>query len=78
MKPKKLRITLSDYVRAAKRADRTAEIQEHGRPVSFKRVHKSRKVYDRKRLKAGDKRNLPLLFVKLASSIIKCYFCALH
>ena len=41
-KQKKLRI----------RAARLEEIAEHGRPVSFRKaVHKSKKVYDRKRLK---------------------------
>lgn len=35
-----------------KRAARLEEIAEYGRPVSFRKaVHKSKKVYDRKRLK---------------------------
>lgn len=34
------------------RAARLEEIAEHGRPVSFRKaVHKSKKAYDRKRLK---------------------------
>ena len=34
------------------REARLEEIAEHGRPVSFRKaVHKSKKVYDRKRLK---------------------------
>ena len=33
-------------------AARLEDIAEHGRPVSFRKaVHKSKKVYDRKRLK---------------------------
>ena len=37
---------------ANRRAARLEEIAEHGRPVSFqKAVHKSKKDYDRKRLK---------------------------
>ena len=37
---------------ANRRAARLEEIAEHGRPVSFREaVHKSKKVYDRKRLK---------------------------
>ena len=37
---------------ANRRAARLEEIAEHGRPVSFRKaVHKSKKVYDRKRLK---------------------------
>ena len=38
---------------ANRRAARLEEIAEHGRPVSFRHsVHKSKKLYDRKRLKA--------------------------
>ena len=37
---------------ANRRAARLEEIAEHGRPVSFRKaLHKSKKVYDRKRLK---------------------------
>ena len=56
MKPKKkqkeLRITEADYMLAQRRAARMDEIAEHGRPVSMRTaLHKSKKVYDRKRLK---------------------------
>ena len=53
MKPeKKLRITQADYMLAQRRAARLEEIAEHGKPVSFRSsVHKSKKAYDRKRLK---------------------------
>lgn len=51
-KQKKLRITQADYMLAQRRAARLEEIAEHGKPVSFRRaVHKSKKAYDRKRLK---------------------------
>ena len=51
-KQKKLRITEADYMLANRRAARLEEIAEHGRPVSFRKaVHKSKKVYDRKRFK---------------------------
>ena len=55
-KQKKLRITEADFMLANRRAARLEEIAEHGRPVSFwKAIHKSKKVYDRKRLKrAGE------------------------
>lgn len=39
---------LRDYLKANRRASREAEIGNHDRPVSFSRVHKSKKVYDRK------------------------------
>ena len=60
-KQKKLRITEADFMLANRRAARLEEIAEHGRPVSFRKaIHKSKKVYDRKRLKrAGE--NLPTL-----------------
>ena len=58
MKPKKkikkLRITEADFMLAQRRAARLEEIAEHGRPVSFRKaVHKSKKVYDRKKLKGA-------------------------
>ena len=50
---KKLHITEADFMLANRRAARLEEIAEHGRPVSFRRsIHKSKKLYDRKRLKA--------------------------
>ena len=52
-KLKKLHITEADFMLANRRAARLEEIAEHGRPVSFRRsIHKSKKLYDRKRLKA--------------------------
>lgn len=51
-KPKTLHITEVDFMLANRRAARLEEIAEHGRPVTFRKaVHKSKKVYDRKRLK---------------------------
>ena len=50
--PKKLRITEADYMLAQRRVARLEEIAEHGKPVSFRKaLHKSKKAYDRKRLK---------------------------
>ena len=63
-KMKKLRITEKDFLLANRRAARIEKIQEHGRPVSFRTaLHKSKKVYDRKRLKKAGIANddLPLL-----------------
>lgn len=51
-KQKKLRITEDDFMLANRRAARLEEIAAHGKPVSFRTaVQKSKKVYDRKRLK---------------------------
>lgn len=64
MKNKKLRITEKDFLLANRRASRAEEIEKYGRQISMRSVtHKSKKVYDRKRLKkAGIKDDdLPLL-----------------
>ena len=54
-KMKKLRITEADFMLANRRAARMEEIAGHGRPVSMRTaLHKSKKVYDRKRLKRTD------------------------
>ncbi len=52
MKQKKLRITQKDFILANRRASRMEEIERHGHPVrSGRMVHKSKKVYDRNRMK---------------------------
>ncbi len=59
----KSKITLDDYIRANKKSSREEEIRQYGHPLCYGRVHKSKKIYDRKKLKAGDK-NLPYFFVR--------------
>lgn len=50
--PKKFRITLEDYMLANRKAAREEEIAFHGKPVNSRSMlHKSRKVYDRKKFK---------------------------
>ena len=60
---KKLRITQADFMLANRRAARLEEIAEHEKPVSFRKaLHKSKKVYDRKRLKwqkGAEEQSLP-------------------
>ena len=53
MKPrKKLRITEADFMLANRRAARLEEIEQHGKPVSFRKVlQKSKKAYNRQRFK---------------------------
>lgn len=52
MKHKKMRITEKDFLLANRRAARAEEIEAHGKQITFRTVmQKSRKVYDRKRLK---------------------------
>lgn len=51
-KLKRLRITEADFLLANRRAARLEEIRAHGRPVQTRTMlHKSRKLYDRKRSK---------------------------
>ena len=52
-KRKTLHITEADFMLANRRAARLEDIAAHGRPVAFRKVlHKSKKLYDRKRLKS--------------------------
>lgn len=69
MKDKKLRITEKDFLLANRRASRTEEIEKYGRQILMRSItHKSKKVYDRKRLKrAGINYNDDLpLFISAA------------
>ena len=50
---------LRAYLKACRKAARDGEIAAHGRLVNISRIHKSKKVYDRKRIKAVDKKSLP-------------------
>ena len=52
MKNKKLRITEKDFLLANRRASRAEEIERYGKQILMGSItHKSKKVYDRKRLK---------------------------
>lgn len=44
-----------DYLKACRKASRQEEIARHGRPPGVHRIHRSKKAYDRKRMKAGMK-----------------------
>ena len=52
MKPK-TKITEQDYIIGMRKASRELEIDLHGKQVSMRsgRVHKSKKAYDRKKMK---------------------------
>ena len=59
---------------AQRRASRILEIQTHGRPVSYSALHKSKKVYDRKRLKkAGINFTDDLLFFVLGIAVLAAF-----
>ena len=61
---KKVQFDREDYLKANRKLSREEEIKTHGRPVRIGGVHKSKKVYDRKRSKAEMKR-LCLIFYLL-------------
>lgn len=53
---KKNKDPLTEYVKANRRGSREAEIEMYGHPVNYHRIYVSKKVYDRKKMKAGDRR----------------------
>lgn len=55
MRHRRFRITQADFILANRKAAREEEIREHGKELIFRSsVQKSKKVYDRKRLKRAD------------------------
>lgn len=56
---KKLRITEKDYIKAVRRADRESEIERHDRPPARVQIHRSKRAYDRKKLKVTPIEELP-------------------
>ena len=62
MKTKK-KDSFMDYIKANRKGSREVEIENHGHPVSFNRVHVSKKVYNRKRDKADASGHLPYLYI---------------
>ena len=55
---KKMKITQMDYIKANRKASRDEEIAEHGWPSRQHAIHKSKKVYDRKRMKRLTKKSI--------------------
>ena len=74
MKNKKLRITEKDFLLANRRAARAEEIEKYGKQILMRTItHKSKKVYDRKRLKkAGINYNddLPLFISAACTNLV--------
>lgn len=52
---RKNKITQQDYLKAHRKASREEEIALHGKPIRRSAVHRSKKIYNRKRMKAGMK-----------------------
>lgn len=51
-----------EYIKANRKGSREAEIEMYGKPLPKHKVHQSKKVYDRKRMKA-DERRLPSFYL---------------
>lgn len=66
MKKKKKTSALEEYIKANRKGSREAEIENHGHPICYNRVHVSKKVYNRKRDKADARRCLPYLYHQAA------------
>lgn len=65
MKKKKKKTDITTLmVKAAKKASRDEEIAKHGKSINYAKVVKSKKVYDRKKNKAGADEALPYLYSK--------------
>lgn len=55
--------SLNLYIKAHRKASREAEIEAFGHPLPKRKVHKSKKTYNRKKYKAG-RNDLPYLFYR--------------
>ena len=51
-----------DYLKTNRKASREAEIESYGKPININRIQQSKKVYNRKKMKADAKRHLPFDF----------------
>ena len=75
MSQKKFRITQADFMLANRKAARDEEIREHGRQITFRSVkQKSKKAYDRNRLKRTGIGNDDLSF--LLTELLHGFFLA--
>ena len=65
---------LVEYIKANRKGSREAELENHGRPVSHNRIHVSKKVYNRKRMKEVCQ-NAHLLFYAQSPDFHKLGLC---
>jgi len=69
MKRKKSRktfngLTVTEMVKENRRLSREEEIQQHGKPVSYRKIAESKKVYNRKKNKADTDEALPYFILR--------------
>ena len=67
----KKRITQDDYIKANRKASREAEIEMYGHPICHKRVHQSKKVYNRKKIKATALFFCPFHTIRVNSPVVE-------
>ena len=63
-------------VKAARKASREEEIRLHGKPVSYRKVEESKKVYNRRKNKAGADEALPYLYLYNCVFVRDAIYCA--
>lgn len=57
---------VTDYIKANRKASREEEIAAHGKQISMRTtVHKSKKLYNRRKEKKAGLKDLPFFFVFL-------------
>ena len=61
VKMKKKKSSIVEQVKAARKQSREEEIQRHGKPIQYRKVVASKKLFNRKKSKADDE-VLPYLF----------------
>lgn len=64
---------LVEYIKANRKGSREAELENHGRPVSHNRIHVSKKVYNRKRMKADAQASALFVFSGLKGDLSSLY-----
>jgi len=60
----KMKHSVMEQVKAARKQSRDEEIQTHGKSINYRTVMESKKQYNRKKNKADDE-VLPYLFIKV-------------
>ena len=61
-KLKENKLAIEDYVKAARKGSREAEIEMYGHPINYRKVFQSKKVYNRKKIKANNNEGSPFFY----------------
>ena len=66
---------LVEYIKANRKGSREAELEYHGRAVCHNRIHVSKKVYNRKRMKADAQRPSALFVFSGLKGDLSSLYC---